>query len=84
MKDSPSGRCATATFRCGCSRSDRFVKRTPIGVSLHLPQQWLDVIDRCVPAFLRGLARDNAGVRGSGTYLQIGGISYRMYCFAKA
>jgi hypothetical protein len=35
-------------------------------------QQWLDVIDRCVPAFLRGLARDNAGVRGSGTYLQAG------------
>jgi hypothetical protein len=53
-------------------------------VSLHLRKQWLDVIDRCVPAFLRGLARDNAGVRGSGTYLQIGGISYRMYCFAKA
>jgi hypothetical protein len=53
-------------------------------VSLHLPKQWLDVIDRCVPAFLRGLAHGNAGVRGSGTYLQSGGISYRMYCFAKA
>ena len=29
-------------------------------------EEWLDVIDRCVPAFLRGLARDNAGVRGLG------------------
>jgi hypothetical protein len=29
-------------------------------------QQWLDMMNRCVPAFLRGLARDNAGVRGLG------------------
>jgi hypothetical protein len=64
---------------------ERPVRQTDLnGVSLHLPKQLLDVIDRCVLAFLRGLARDNAGVRGSRTYPQSGGISYRMYCFAKA
>jgi fatty-acid O-methyltransferase len=43
------------------------------------------VIDRHVPAFLHGLARDIAGVRDSSLYheLQSGGLSYRMYCFAK-
>jgi fatty-acid O-methyltransferase len=49
-------------------------------------QQWLDAIDRHVPAFLRSFARDNAGVRGSRIHqgLQNGGMSYRMYCFAKS
>ena len=48
-------------------------------------QQWQEVIDRHVPAFLHGLARDIAGVRDSSLYheLQSGGLSYRMYCFAK-
>lgn len=46
-------------------------------------QQWLDMIDRCVPPFLRGLARTIAGVQATGKYLQSGGLSYRMYCFAK-
>jgi SAM-dependent methyltransferase len=48
-------------------------------------QQRLDLVDRHVPAFLRGLARDIAGVPGSRSYhdLQRGDLSYRMYCFAK-
>jgi fatty-acid O-methyltransferase len=49
-------------------------------------QHWLDMIDRHVPPFLRGLVRYNAGVRGSriDQLLQKEGTSYRMYCFAKA
>ena len=49
-------------------------------------QQWLDVIDRHVPALLHGLARDIAGVPDSSAYreLESGVLSYRMYCFAKA
>jgi hypothetical protein len=48
-------------------------------------QEWEDRIDRRVPAFLRGLARANAAVRGSQLYQQVqsGGFTYRMYCFAK-
>jgi hypothetical protein len=39
-----------------------------------------------VPAFLRGFARDLAGVQPLTLYqeMQSGGLSYRMYCFAKA
>ena len=49
-------------------------------------QQWLGRIDRHVPAFLRDFARDVAGVPGLTLYqeVQSGGLSYRMYCFAKA
>jgi fatty-acid O-methyltransferase len=49
-------------------------------------QEWEDRIDRRVPAFLHGLARANAAVRGSQLYQQVqsGGLTYRMYCFAKA
>jgi len=49
-------------------------------------QQWSRRIDRHVPAFLRGFARDFAGVRPWTLYqeMQSGGLSYRMYCFAKA
>jgi fatty-acid O-methyltransferase len=49
-------------------------------------QRWLDVIDRRVPALLHGLSRNSVGVPGSRTYQEIrsGGLSYRMYCFAKA
>jgi hypothetical protein len=48
-------------------------------------QEWEDRIDRRVPAFLHGLARANAAVRGSQLYQQVqsGGFTYRMYCFAK-
>jgi fatty-acid O-methyltransferase len=48
-------------------------------------QQWLDLIDRRVPALLHGLARAQTGVQGGKTYrsLQSGELSYRMYCFAK-
>jgi ubiquinone/menaquinone biosynthesis C-methylase UbiE len=49
-------------------------------------QQWLDLIDRHVPARWRGEARHLADVPRSQPYqeLQSGGLSYRMYCFAKA
>jgi ubiquinone/menaquinone biosynthesis C-methylase UbiE len=49
-------------------------------------QQWSRRIDRHVPAFLRGFARDFAGVQPWTLYqeMQSGGLSYRMYCFAKA
>jgi fatty-acid O-methyltransferase len=49
-------------------------------------QQWLGRIDRHVPAFLRGVARDLAGVPALTLYQQVqsGGLSYRMYSFAKA
>jgi ubiquinone/menaquinone biosynthesis C-methylase UbiE len=48
--------------------------------------QWLGLIDRHVPAFLRGFARDVAGVPAMTLYqeMQSGGLSYRMHCFAKA
>jgi fatty-acid O-methyltransferase len=48
--------------------------------------QWAGRIDRHVPAFLRGLARDFAGVQALTFYdeMQRGGLSYRMHCFAKA
>jgi fatty-acid O-methyltransferase len=48
--------------------------------------QWLGRIDRHVPAFLRGFARDVAGVPALMLYeeMQSGGLSYRMHCFAKA
>jgi fatty-acid O-methyltransferase len=48
--------------------------------------QWAGRIDRHVPAFLRGLARDFAGVQALTFYdeMQTGGLSYRMHCFAKA
>jgi SAM-dependent methyltransferase len=48
-------------------------------------QQWRGRIDRHVPVFLRGFARDVAGVPGLKLYkeLQSGGLSYRMYSFAK-
>jgi fatty-acid O-methyltransferase len=48
-------------------------------------QQWLDLIDRRVPALLHGLARAQTGVQGGKIYraLQSGELSYRMYCFAK-
>jgi fatty-acid O-methyltransferase len=51
-----------------------------------LSQQWVDLIDRRVPAFLHGLARANWAVRGTQLYqeVQSGGFTYRMYCFAKA
>jgi len=46
---------------------------------------WLDVINRSIPTFLRGIARDIVGVPGSWAYraLQSGDLSYRIYCFAK-
>jgi fatty-acid O-methyltransferase len=48
-------------------------------------EQWLDLIDRRVPAFLHGLARAQTGVQGEMFYreVQSGESSYRMYCFAK-
>jgi fatty-acid O-methyltransferase len=48
-------------------------------------QQWLDLIDRRVPAFLHRLARAQTGVPGGRYYsaVQSGELSYRMYCFAK-
>ncbi|KAA8963880.1 fatty-acid O-methyltransferase Mtf2 [Mycobacterium sp.] len=47
--------------------------------------QWLGRIDRHVPAPFRGFARDMAGVPAMTLYqeMQRGGLSYRMYCFAK-
>ena len=49
-------------------------------------RQWLGLIDRHVPAFFRGFARDVAGVPALTLHqeMQSGGLSYRMYCFAKA
>jgi fatty-acid O-methyltransferase len=49
-------------------------------------QQWEEMIDRRVPAFLQGFARANWGPRGSQLYqeVQSGGFSYWMYCFEKA
>lgn len=48
-------------------------------------QRWLNVIDLNLPAFLRGLARENAGVPGSRPYRLLQSEDrYRMYCFAKA
>jgi fatty-acid O-methyltransferase len=48
--------------------------------------QWAGRIDRHVPAFLRGLARDFAGVQALTFYdeMRRGGLSYRMHSFAKA
>jgi fatty-acid O-methyltransferase len=48
-------------------------------------QQWLDLIDRRVPAFLHRLARAQTGVPGGRFYsaVQSGELSYRLYCFAK-
>jgi fatty-acid O-methyltransferase len=48
-------------------------------------QQWLDVIDRRVPALLHGLARSQTPMQGGRLYraVQSGECSYRMYCFAK-
>jgi hypothetical protein len=45
-------------------------------------QRLLDLVDR-LPIFLRRIAREFAGVQGSGFYraLQSGKLSYRMYCF---
>jgi fatty-acid O-methyltransferase len=46
--------------------------------------QWRDRIDRHVPAFLRSLARDFAGVQALTFYdeMRSGGLCYRMHCFA--
>jgi ubiquinone/menaquinone biosynthesis C-methylase UbiE len=48
-------------------------------------QQWLDLIDRRLPAVLHGLARAQTAVKGSEYYraVETGESSYRMYCFAK-
>ena len=48
-------------------------------------EQWLDLIDRRVPAFLHGWARAQTGVQGEMFYreVQSGEVSYRLYCFAK-
>ena len=48
-------------------------------------QQWLDLIDRRVPALLHGLARAQTAVQGSEYYraVESGESSYRMYSFAK-
>lgn len=48
-------------------------------------ERWLNLIDRHVPTFLHGIARDTAAVQGSKAYqaLRTGDFSYRMYCFAK-
>lgn len=48
-------------------------------------QQWVDMIDRRMPAFLRGAVRANWGSRGTQFYreVQSGAFTYRMYCFAK-
>jgi fatty-acid O-methyltransferase len=48
--------------------------------------QWRERIDRHVPAFLRGVARDFAGVSTLTFYeeMRTGGLSYRMHCFAAA
>jgi ubiquinone/menaquinone biosynthesis C-methylase UbiE len=48
-------------------------------------QQWLDLIDRRVPAFLHGLAGGQTPIQGGRLYraVQSGECSYRMYCFAK-
>jgi hypothetical protein len=48
-------------------------------------QQPQDLINRHVPALLRGLFRDGAGVAGAANYraIQSGEFSRRMYCFAK-
>ncbi|MDT7761554.1 MAG: hypothetical protein QOC63_974 [Mycobacterium sp.] len=48
-------------------------------------EQWLDLIDRRVPAFLHRLARAQTGVQGEMFYrgVQSGELSCRMYCFAK-
>jgi hypothetical protein len=47
--------------------------------------QWAGRIDRHVPALLRGLARDFAGVQALTFYdeMRREGLSYRMHCFAK-
>ena len=48
-------------------------------------QQWQDMTDRVVPAFLHGLVRGYAPVRRAYQQLQsTGSTDYRMYCFAKA
>jgi hypothetical protein len=43
------------------------------------------LIERHLPAFLHGLGRDFAGVKGSRIYnaLARGELSYRSYCFVK-
>ncbi|MGH3439002.1 MAG: phthiotriol/phenolphthiotriol dimycocerosates methyltransferase [Sciscionella sp.] len=66
--------------------SQRVINAEVLGGSERNSQRWLDVIDRRVPAFLHGWAREGADVRGSRTYqnLQSGRLSYRMYCFANA
>lgn len=49
-------------------------------------QQWLEVIDRRVPGFLRGIARGQTPRQGGRLYRAVksGECSYRMYCFVKA
>ncbi|MGB8390298.1 phthiotriol/phenolphthiotriol dimycocerosates methyltransferase [Mycobacterium sp.] len=49
-------------------------------------QQWLDLIDRLVPVFLRRVARKTGGALISKSYgkFQSGEESYRMYSFSKA
>jgi fatty-acid O-methyltransferase len=47
-------------------------------------QQWQDVIDRLVPAFLRSLVRGYAPARRSYGDLQSERFTdYRMYCFSR-
>jgi ubiquinone/menaquinone biosynthesis C-methylase UbiE len=54
------------------------------GVEKNSPQ-WLELIDRRVPALLHGLARGQTPMPGGRLYraVQSGECSYRMYCFAK-
>jgi ubiquinone/menaquinone biosynthesis C-methylase UbiE len=48
-------------------------------------QRSLDLIRHVLPSFLRPFGRRFAGVPGSGIYrdLELGKISYRIYCFTK-
>jgi fatty-acid O-methyltransferase len=66
--------------------SQRAINAEVVGGMDKNSPQWAGRIDRHVPAFLRGFARDFAGVQALTFYdeMRRGGLSYRMYSFAKA
>jgi ubiquinone/menaquinone biosynthesis C-methylase UbiE len=73
---------AAAPLRCVSQRSiDDEVRR---GMEKNTPRVQ-EIIDRRVPKFLQGFARDRSGVEGAGFHrgIEQGIFPYRAYCFVK-
>jgi ubiquinone/menaquinone biosynthesis C-methylase UbiE len=82
--DIPAWEAAIADGPLRLLSQEVIVEQVLRGMEKNTPRS-VHIIDSHLPTFLRGMARDFAGVEGSQFYrdLQRGDMSYRMYCFAK-